>query len=190
MIMCPLSLGLAAIAPTLVETFFDSKWASVGTMLTWLAALSIVRPLGSILQSYFYACNRPSVVLWLEWASLAGVVISIATLGRAGMNWVCASVGVVFALRTLASMWVVRIHDGVALSEFLVPMARPLVAGIAMAAGVTMTRVACAGMAPPQLLLFEISVGAAIYVAGVLLVARSTCSELVGAVRSALVAPA
>ncbi|HEY7291826.1 MAG TPA: oligosaccharide flippase family protein [Vicinamibacterales bacterium] len=190
MIMCPLSIGLAAIAPTLVQTFFDPKWANVGTMLTWLAALSIVRPLGTILQSYFYACGRPSVVLWIEWASLAGVVISIATLGRTGMNWVCASVGVVFALRTLASMWVVRIQDGVAISDFLIPMARPLAAGVAMAVGVTMTRVVCAGVAPPVQLLFEIAVGAAIYVAGVLLVARSTCSELVGAVRSALVSPA
>ena len=33
MIMFPLSIGLAAVAPTVVETFFDPKWSNVKVML-------------------------------------------------------------------------------------------------------------------------------------------------------------
>jgi O-antigen/teichoic acid export membrane protein len=155
-------------------------------MLMSLSPLSLARPLSSILASYFYASRRPSVVLWLEWASLAGVVAAISTLGRVGINWVCASVGVVFVLRTLAGMWMVRRQDGVPMSEFLLPMARPLAACVAMAAGVSAARLALVGLTPSIRLLVEITLGATIYIGGVLIVARSSCDELLRAIRSAL----
>ena len=186
MILFPLSIGLAAVAPTVVDTFFDPKWSNVGAMLMCLSALSVARPLASILVSYFYASRRPSVVLWLEWASLAGVVAAISTLSRVGINWVCASVGVVFVLRTLAGMWMVRRQDGVPMSEFLLPMARPLAACVAMAVGVSAARLTLVGLTPPIRLLVEITLGATIYIGGVLSFARSSCDELLRAIRSAL----
>ena len=186
MIMFPLSIGLAVVAPTVVDTFFDRTWSDVGTMLTWLSALSVARPLSCILVSYFYASRRASVVLGLEWASLAAIVAAISELGRVGINWTCAWVGIVFILRTLAGMWMVRRQDGVLMSAFLLPMARPLGACVAMAAGVSAARLALVGLTPPIRLLVEIAVGATIYIGGALLVARSSCAELLGAVRSAL----
>ena len=186
MIMLPLSIGLAAVAPTVVETFFDPRWSNVGAMLMVLSALSVARPLASILTAYFYASRRPDVVLWLEWASLIALVAAISTLGRGGINRACACVALVFVLRTLAGMWMVRRQDGVRISALLLPMTRPLAACIAMAAGVTAARLVFEGLVPAIRLLAEISVGATIYIAGVLLVARSGCDELLGAVRSAL----
>ncbi len=186
MILFPLSIGLAAVAPTVVDVFFDPRWANVGAMLMCLSALSVARPLGNILASYFYATDRPSVVLWLEWASLIAVVAAISTLGRVGINWACVGVSVVFVLRTLAGMGMVRRQDGVPMSEFLLPMTRPLAASIAMAAGVSAARLALGGLTPPVRLLVEIALGATIYVGAALLVARSACDELLGAVRSAL----
>jgi lipopolysaccharide exporter len=186
LIMLPLSIGLAAVAPTLVDTFFDPSWSNVGTMLMTLSALSIARPHASIFASYFYASRRPSAVLWLEWASLIGVVASISTLGRVAINWACVCVGAVFVLRTLAGMWMVRQQDGISISEFLLPMRGPLAASIAMAAGVFAARLALEGLTPFIRLLVEIALGATIYVGGALIVARSSCYELFRAVRSAL----
>ncbi len=186
MIMLPLSIGLAAVAPTVVDTFFDPRWSNVGAMLMSLAALSVARPLGSILASYFYASRRPGVVLWLEWVSLIALVAAISTLGRVGINWACLCVGVVFVLRTLAAMWMVRRQDGVPMSAFLLPMTGPLVACIAMAAGVSAARLGLGGLTPPIRLLVEIALGATIYVGSALLVARSGCDELLRAVRFAL----
>jgi len=188
MIMLPLSVGLAVVAPTVVDAFFDPKWSNVGAMLMWLSALSIARPLGSILQSYFYASRRASLVLWLEWASLAAVIVVIATVGRAGINWACGGVSVVFALRTLAGIWMVEREDGVPLSEFLAPMARPFGACVVMAVGVCAARPALDGLAPLIRLGAEIGLGAVLYAIGVLLLARSNCVELMRAARSALVA--
>jgi PST family polysaccharide transporter len=187
MIMFPLSIGLAVVAPTVVATFFDQSWSNVGTMLMLLSALSVARPLSSILASYFYASRRTSVVIWLEWASLAGIVAAVSTLGRVGINWTCAWVGIVFVLRAVAGMWIVRRQDGVLLSAFLLPMTRPLAACIAMAVGVSAARPALVGLIPPVRLVVEIAAGAAIYIGGTLLIARSSCEELWRAARSALV---
>lgn len=186
MVMFPLSIGLATVAPTIVEVFFDPKWSNVGAMLMLLSALSAARPIASILASYFYASRKPAVVLWVEWASLAGVIGGICTLGRLGINWACTSVGLVFVLRTLALVGMVRRQDGIAMSEFLLPLMRPLGASVAMAAGVSAARIALAGLAPSTQLLVEVGLGAAIYGGGVLLIARPNCEELLQTVRSAL----
>jgi lipopolysaccharide exporter len=185
LIMLPLSVGLAAIAPTLVETFFDPRWSQVGGMLICLSALSIARPLGNIFTSHFYASGQPGIVIWLECGSLIGVVGAIATFGRVGISWACAGVSLVFVLRALAGMWIVRRKDGAPIGAFIQPMMRPLAACAAMAAGVSAARLALGGLTPPMRLLVEIGVGATIYVGGVLLVARSTCDELLRAVRAA-----
>jgi PST family polysaccharide transporter len=186
MILAPLSIGLALVAPTIVATFFRPEWSKVGTMLMWLSALSIARPLAGVLTSYFYASHRPLIVVWLEWASLVAVVVAISTFGRNSIDWACAWVSAIFVMRALAGIWIVRRLDGVPMLEFLVPMTRPLAACVAMAAGVSTIRLALVGLAPPMQLAIEIATGAAVYIATVLLVARSSCDELIGTVRSAL----
>jgi PST family polysaccharide transporter len=186
MIMFPLSIGLAAVAPTVVETLLDPRWADVGAMLICLSALSAARPLTAILASYFYASGRPSAVLWLEWGSLIAVVAAMSTVGRAGVNWACVCVSIVFVLRALAGMWLVSRQDGLQISEFLLPLMRPLVACFAMAAGVRVAQLALDGVTAPVRLLLEITLGAAIYAASVSLIARSNCRDLLSVIRSAV----
>jgi PST family polysaccharide transporter len=186
MIMFPLSIGLAAVTPTVVDACFDPKWSNVKVMLMALSALSVARPLANIFISYFYASQRPTTVVWLEWASLAGVLGAIATLSPLGLNWACVWVGVVFVLRALTAMWIVGKQDGVPMSDFLVPMIKPFAASIAMAIGVSAARLAFAELSALVLLSVEIALGAAIYSVGLLLFARSSCDELLRITRSAL----
>src|SRR5262249_23759290 len=161
--------------PTVVETFFDARWSHVGPMLACLSALSIARPLGSILAAYLYTSGRPTTVLWIEWVSLFGIVATLSTVGRIGINWACASVGVVFVLRALMGIYMVRRRDDVALSEFLLPMAGPLAACLAMAAAVGAVRLATDGLSAPVRLFIEIASGAAGYIGSAWFVARSSC---------------
>jgi PST family polysaccharide transporter len=186
LIMFPLSIGLAAVAPTVVETFFDPRWSNVGGMLTCLAALSAARPLANLFSSYFYASRRPGVVLALDWGSLVALVAAITTLGRVGIYWSCVSVGIVFVLRTLAAMWIASRQDDVRMSAFLVPLWRPLLVCIGMAVGVSGARLAFANLSAATLLLTEIAVGAGIYLGGMLLFVRSSCDDLLRALRSSL----
>jgi PST family polysaccharide transporter len=185
-IMFPLAFGLGAVAPTVVNTFFPAKWQSVGTMLVFLSVLSVPRPLANILTSYFYACNRPRVVLWLEWLSLVVLVGALATMGRIGINWACVAVGVTFTLRTVAAMLAVRQADGVNLGKFLLPLARPLIACLLMVAAILALRPLLAGLRPPVQLAIEVTAGGLVYVGGARVIAREATSELLRMVRSAL----
>lgn len=186
LIMFPLAFGLGAVAPTVARTFFDQKWANVGTMLVYLSVLSAPRPIAQILQAYFYTCQRLRVVLILEWLSLAAIVVGISTIGRRGINWTCATVGAVFVLRSLAAMWVVHRQDGISMAAFLLPLIRPLAACVAMVAAILAVRPHLAGFRPSIQLAIEVSIGSAVYVAGALLIARSASQEFIGLIRSAL----
>jgi PST family polysaccharide transporter len=185
-IMFPLAFGLSAVAPTVVNTFFPAKWQSVGSMLVFLSVLSAPRPLANILTSYFYACNRPRVVLWLEWLSLVLLVVSLATIGRLGINWACVAVGATFLLRTLAAMLAVRQADGVSLGKFLLPLVRPIIACVLMVAAILAVRPLLSGLRPAVQLAIEVAVGGVVYVGGALVIARAATRDLLQMVRSAL----
>jgi O-antigen/teichoic acid export membrane protein len=184
MIMFPLAFGLSVVAPTVTRALFDERWASVGSMLIFLAVLSASRPIADILISYFYACERPRVAVWLEWLSLVALIAAISTVGRLGIHWTCTAVAGVFVLRTVAAMWAARRFDGVPLARFLIPMARPLVACLAMALAVVGTRPALLSLSPGTQLVLEVALGAITYFGVVLIVARSASREVLALVRS------
>jgi hypothetical protein len=155
-------------------------------MLIFLAVLSAARPIADILVAYFYACERPRVAVWLEWLTLAALIAAISTVGRLGIHWTCTAVGGVFGLRALAAMWAARRYDGVPLARFLIPMARPLAACLAMAVAIVGTRPALLGLSPGTQLVFEVALGAITYFGVVLIVARSASREAFTLVRSVI----
>jgi PST family polysaccharide transporter len=185
LVMLPLAFGLGAVAPTVVQVFFDHKWSSVGAMLVSLSVLSATRPMTLVLQSYLYASDRPGTVLCLEWLSLAAIVAAIGTVGRNGVLWACGAVGAAFVLRTLAAFWAVHRQDGIPMSSFLQPLLRPITVCASMVATIALARPALHGLPPALRLLVEVALGAVVYLAGALLVFRSTSSELLSLVRSA-----
>ncbi len=186
LVMFPLSFGLGAVAQAVVETFFDQKWRSVGSMLAILAILSAARPMGHVLISYLYSSERQRVVLWLEWLSLGGIVAGISTVGRIGIGWTCGAVGTVFVLRTLGGVWVVNRLDGIPVSSFLRPLAAPLVVCFAMVGAILLAHPALHALAPSARLVAEIGLGAAVYLAGAFTLFRPASLEFVNLVRSAL----
>jgi len=186
LIIFPLAFGLGAVAPTVVEAFFTERWAGVGTMLVYLSVLSAPRPMAHILHQYFYACQRPRIVLYLEWAGLAAIVLAISTIGRLGITWTCGAVGTAFVLRTLAAMWTAKRIDGIPVSSFIVPLIRPLVACGAMVVSILMVRPALQGLSSATRLVTEVAVGAVVYLAGAALIFRPAARDFVGLVRTAL----
>jgi PST family polysaccharide transporter len=187
LIMFPLAFGLGAVAETVVQAFFNQKWAGVGTMLVYLSVLSAPRPMAHILHSYFFSCQRPRVVLYLEWAALTAIIVSIATIGRLGIDWTCGAVGSVFVLRTLAAFWTAQYLDKIPMRSFLVPLLRPLLACVAMVAAILAARPALLGLSPAIRLVAEVGVGAVVYGIGALLIFRPAAREFFGLLRTALV---
>ena len=183
-VMFPLAFGLGGVAETVGHAFFDKKWAGVGPMLMVLSALSAPRPMAQIVQAYFYAGQRMRVVAWLEWFSLGLLMGGIATIGRVGVLWTCGVVGVVFTLRTLSLMWAVTLIDGVPLRRFLLPLARPFVACVLMVLVIVLVRPSLYGLSPILRLFVEISLGAAVYLAGALFIFRDLARDFVDLIRT------
>jgi PST family polysaccharide transporter len=185
-VMFPLAFGLGAVAETVGQAFFDKKWAGVGPMLLYLSLLSAPRPMAQIVQAYFYAGQRMRIVAWIEWLSLGALMGAIATIGRINVMWTCGVVGAVFTLRTLTLMYAATRIDGVALRRFLVPLARPLLACIVMVLAIVLVRPALHGLAPLARLVIEVALGAAVYLAGAVVVFRDAAREFIDLLRSSL----
>jgi len=196
LIMFPLAFGLGAVAKTVGQAFFDRKWADVGTMLVYLSILSAPRPMAQIVQSYFYASQRMRVVVWIEWLSLGALLGAIAAFGAllagsprfgdSAILWTCAAVGAVFGLRTLALLWMVKRLDGVPLRRFLAPLLRPLAACVAMVVAIQLVRPALDDLRPLVRLVLEVALGAAVYLAGAVVIFRDASVEFLGLIRSGM----
>jgi PST family polysaccharide transporter len=186
LVMLPLALGLGAVGPTVATAFFDARWAGVGEMLALLSIISAARPIAGTQQSYLYACERPGIVLVVNWLGFVGMVASMAVVGRAGIGWTCAAVGIAHILPVLAGMWAIRSLDGTPISELARPIVGPLLVTAAMVLAVVAVRPALGGWPIVPRLLGEIAVGAVVYLAGAFLTLRSTVDEVLTLARSAL----
>ena len=198
LVMFPLAFGLGAVSGTVVDAFFNRRWAGVGPMLMFLSILSAPRPMAQIIQSYLYAGGRIRVVVWLEWLSFGALMAAIAvfgaTLGGGGgggadgtaILWTCGAVGAVFVLRTLALLWVVKRMDGVPLRRFLLPLLRPLIACAAMVAVIAAARPQLHALAPITRLAIEIGLGAAVYLIGARLIFRDAAVDFLALIRSSV----
>jgi len=185
-VMFPLAFGLGAVAETVGHAFFDHKWAGVGTMLVVLSVLSAPRPMAQVLQSYLFTGHRMRAVVWIEWLSLGGLLLGIATIGRLGILWTCGIVGVVFTLRTLALFMTVVRLDRIPLGTFLVPLIRPLIASAAIAVVIAAVRPSLRGLAPAMELVVEVALGAAVYLVGARLIFRDAAIDFLRLARSGL----
>jgi lipopolysaccharide exporter len=188
LVVFPMAVGLGAIAVTLQETFLDARWSLVGSMLTLLAVLSVVRPTGWLVSSYLQARKRPRVVMGLEAIKAACVLTFIPAFGHFGPLWACTAVGVAFGTYAAASVWSVHRLDAVPLPTLLVPLVRPLLCCVPLVACVLLARVGLAASSAPAALrlALEVCAGAAGYAAAAVVVARTEVLEMRRLVTGAL----
>lgn len=190
LLVTPLAIGLGAVAESVVGTFFGARWRGVAAMLTVLSALSVVRPVGWIVQSYMQAQQRTRVVMVLELAKTALLMGVIATLGRLGPLWACGAVGVAFGAHALASLMALRLGDeplpwGGLLGGFVGPLA----ASAPMAAAVLGVRYGLRAVglrSAPLSLALELVAGGLVYVPAALVFARATSRDLLALLKDAV----
>ncbi len=185
----PLAIGLAAVAPSLVDTLFDPRWRPLGPMLIALSALSVARPVGWIVASYLQARRLPRFLMWLELGKLGVLVVAIVTIGRYSPLMTCVAVGIAFGAHMVASLWVVRRIDGVPLRRSLGSLLPALAACVPMVGVVLAVRALSGslGIASPVVgLVFEAVAGAVVYVAAAFVVARDPARDFLARVSEAL----
>jgi PST family polysaccharide transporter len=179
LVIFPMAVGLAAVAPTLQATFLKESWSMVGAMLAILSVLSVVRPIGWLISSYLQAGKRTGLVMWLEALKAVSVLSFIPLFGLLGPIWACVAVGVAFATYALASVWCVHRLAKVPAQTLLEPLVRPLLSCVPMALCVFAARQALGSQTPAGYRLgLEVLVGVVGYGLTALLVASEEVREM------------
>lgn len=213
LIVAPLALGLAVVAPTLSKLAFPRNYQEgIIKVLQLLAVFSLARTVTWVGNSYFQVRNRRRWIMILETARMIGIVTFMSAFIRVGMlwgpghavRWACASVVVVFGLSALSYMWSIRKLDGVSLRDQMLPLLPPILACVPMIAAVVgarriITRFGLLVFGSPEVhgtldqirifsprLFVEIAVGALVFVPSALLLAPRASRELMDLVRDGL----
>ena len=188
LVVFPLAVGLGSVASSMTHALFDTRWAPMAAMLSFLSVLSVVRPVGWTTGSYLQARDRPRAMMVLEIFKVAVLLIGIRFLAPIGALWACVAVGVAFGAHSLAGVWYLHRLDDISGWRMLQALGLPLLACLPMVGAVLGVRALLhavgftgAGIA----LVAEILAGGLVFVASARLIAPSTSGELLHLLRQA-----
>ncbi len=195
LLVFPLSVGLASVAPTLIPTLlsFSQKWKDVAPdlvrMLMLLSALSVMRPISMTTTSLLQSQQRPQILMMLGVFKAITLVGIIFVLGRLNPYWVCGAALIAYAIHMLAGLFAARTTDQVPVLRVLFSIAPPLLACVPMGLAVVGARtlLRSAGVEAGVLSLgAEVVIGALVYPVSALVLAPDASKDLLGIARSML----
>jgi lipopolysaccharide exporter len=188
LVVAPLGVGLGAVAPTVVQAFFDPRWADMAPMLSILSVMTIFQPAPWSAIAYLQAekLTRPIMITSIARAvMILGLVVVLGKLG--GPLWACVGVGLGYAFHSVITVILAGRLTRLPMGPYFIGVARPLLACIPMFSAVTALRLALVSAHVPLLvsLVAEVVCGAVVYVGAVFVVARSNARELTALGRNA-----
>lgn len=187
LVVFPLAVGLGAIANTLVRAFYPPEWQGVAPLLSILAVLSVVRPVGWLIGSYLQVVARTRAIMLLEILKVTLIIVSMLALSPFGPLWAAAGVGLGYALNALTYLYSLR-SEGVTFGSVIKPLVGPLFACLPMAGAVLLVRYLLGFYEIPGALQLgaELVAGAAAYIPSALFIARAASKDLLNLLRNAL----
>ncbi|MFT3765983.1 MAG: oligosaccharide flippase family protein [Minicystis sp.] len=212
LLVIPMTIGLATVAPTLGKLAFPVRYQEgIIKVLRILALFSIARTVTWVANSYLQVRNRPRMIMALETGRMLGIIVLMNAFILIGMRtgpghavkWACWSVVTVFALSGVSYMWAIRRLDGVSIFAQLVPFFPPALPCIPMVLAVRGVRwlIVRFGLftvghpvvtAWDQIRVFaprvavEIVVGAVVFVISAFVLTPKTSREFVRLIRNAV----
>jgi lipopolysaccharide exporter len=189
MVMAPLSIGLGAVGPSVANAFFKPEWAMIGTLLMVLSIGLVSRPIGSVFSTYLMIVKGPKVLMYVEIITVLLLLALILTVGRLGVVWVCAMVGVAMAARALMCMWHVQRLEGLrmtAVARRCLPIFAACVPMFLAVVGVRLGLPRLGVNRPGVSLVLEVVAGGLVYAGAVSLLARQTVKDFTGLLKGAL----
>lgn len=188
LVVSPLGVGLAAIAPTLVETLFDPRWHAMTPMLVILSVMTVFRPMTWSATAYLQAVQQTRLIMIMSFARAALVLSLVAGLGLAGgPEWACIGACIGYGLHAVATIVATGWATGLPVGIYLVGAFRPLLACIPMYAAVTGVAYGLDGLVPAiASLVAQLVTGVVVYIAFALLLVRPATRELLRLGKGAL----
>jgi len=184
----PLGMGLFAISESLVGTLLTPEWQGVSPVLSALALVTIVQPIGWAAGSYLLAKGKNWALSVQEFVKLFALTGGLIAFAPYGPVWACAGVGIGFTSQALMYFYMLK-KDGVSMPAVCGAVFRPLLPCLPMVAAVFATRIGLEHIGidkPLYLLLAEISVGAIVFVPAAFLLSGRIARDFLGLLKSAL----
>ncbi len=189
MFVYPLAAGVAVVSPTLVPSMFTPEWYGIAPLLTILAAMSIVDPVGDAMSVYLKARNLPRAFMVQQIVYLAVMLASVGTFGKLyGVEGACVGVGIGILFRAAFSVWVGHRYDQVSMAGMIKGLIGPAAAtGIMVIAVLGVRELVGPHVDSVRVMLaVEIATGALTYPVASLLLARKATREVLGLVRGSM----
>ncbi|WP_435076222.1 lipopolysaccharide biosynthesis protein [Halococcus sp. AFM35] len=169
----PVAVGIAAVAPTFVETFLTEQWAGMVPLIQLLAAWGLLRSLGATTGPLFQAIGKPDIPTKIQFGKLVIIAALIypatARYGAVGTGLVIVGNSLLFS-EPVATYLATRAVDG-SYARLLRLIAYPALASALM--GLAVVAVHRAGIATGVVeFVLLVAVGVAAYTALVLALER------------------
>jgi lipopolysaccharide exporter len=189
LVVSPLGVGLGAVAPTLVATFFDARWAQMSSMLMILSVMTVFRPITWSAVAYLQAVKQTRVVMFLC-VGRAVVVLSLLALFGMLFGEIGAVVGatIAMAIHSVTTIVVGGRVTGFATKTYFWAALRPLLACIPMFFAVVALRGALDALGTPKAvaLALEIILGGIVYAVSAFVLAPDVAKQFLRLAREAV----
>jgi PST family polysaccharide transporter len=189
LIIFPLGMGLAFVAPTLVAALFAPKWQPLAPVIAALATYSVVHPIADPLMVYLKTQGRTRLVFLAQLVRLGLVLGAIKVMAVGGLVAASCGQGLAGVIYLLLLLRVMSGTDGMPVGAVLAAAARALAACAVMGAGVLLVRwgLAAAGLKSAVVgLAAAVSAGMVVYVLAAFLIASGQARDLLVTARGAL----
>jgi O-antigen/teichoic acid export membrane protein len=135
MAIAPMAFGLLAVAQNLVRVLLPPTWHDVGAMLMVLSAMSLLRPVNSVLNSYLMGIANNRILMYFEAIKTVTVLLSLWLLSPFGPVAAAGALGIALAGQAFLYTWFLHNH-GMQVGPMLLRMGRSVLAAAGMAAAV------------------------------------------------------
>lgn len=190
LVVAPFSVGLGAVAPTVVAAFFNASWGEyMPSMLAILSVMFVFRPMTWSVTAYVQAVQRTRILMLSSFLRAVLVLSLVAVCGHVGgPSWACVGAGLGFALVCVGTIVTAGRVTALPIGAYLRGVARPLLPCIPMYLAVVAVAhgLAAAGVPLVASLVVQIAVGAVIYIAAAFVLVRPSVDELIRIGREAL----
>ncbi len=188
LVIAPLGVGLGAVAPSVVQAFFDARWAGMASILMMLSVMTVFQPAPWSAIAYLQAEKLTRVVMIMSIARAVVLLSLVALLGwMGGPIWACAGVGAGYAVHAVLTVVLTARTTPLMARPYFVNMLRPLLACVPMFVAVVAVRMFLVGQHVPVglILTAQVVVGAIVYPAAAFVLAGANVRELLRMVRGA-----
>jgi lipopolysaccharide exporter len=182
LVVSPLGVGLGAVAPTLVDAFFDERWQGMAPLLAILSVMTIFRPTTWSAVAYLQAVQRTRPIMIMSFLRAILVLPLVGLFGYFGsVEWACIGGCIGYGVHSVVTIVTATSLTGVSTSRYMIGVARPLLACVPMYAAVAGVAAMLDGAGVPAIasLFVEIAVGGVAYIVSAFVLVRSTAVEMV-----------